>query len=128
MTITNLTPEKEKSAANAEKKKMKLIQEQNEQNKDSSFIDGCLSKHFILNSLDKKDKQELIKQMSLYSIKANCEIFRQGDTPGCFYILKEGTCDLIINGDIYDYNNTYHKFFDTGSFEVNCFCPIKIWH
>ena len=32
---------------------------------------------------------------------------------------------LIINGDIYDYNNTYHKFFDTGSFEVNCFCPIK---
>ena len=99
LTITNLTPEKEKSAANAEKKKMKLIQEQNDQNKDSSFIDGCLSKHFILSSLDKKDKQELIKQMSLYSIKSNCEIFRQGDTPGCFYILKEGTCDLIINGE-----------------------------
>ena len=32
---------------------------------------------------------------------------------------------LIINGDIHDYNNTYKNFFDTDSFEVNCFCPIK---
>ena len=32
---------------------------------------------------------------------------------------------LIINGDISDYNNTYKYFYDTDSFEVNCFCPIK---
>ena len=91
--------DKAKSGSNAEKRKMKLIQDQNEQNKDSNFIDGCLSKHFFLSSLDRKDKQELIKQMSLYSVKANVDIFKQGDAPGFFYVLKEGTCDLIVNGE-----------------------------
>ena len=56
--------DKAKSGSNAEKRKMKLIQDQNEQNKDSNFIDGCLSKHFFLSSLDRKERQELIKEMS----------------------------------------------------------------
>ena len=95
----NLVLQNSKNACHVEKRKMKLIQENNEHNKDSNFIESCLSKHLFLSFLDRKDKQELIKQMSLYSVKANVDIFKQGDAPGCFYVLKEGTCDLIINGE-----------------------------
>ena len=97
LVLQNL--DRAKSACNTEKRKMKLIQEYNDQKKDSNFIDSCLSKNVFLGSLDRKDKQELIKDMSLYSVKPNVDIFKQGDAPGCFYILKEGTCDLIINGE-----------------------------
>ena len=98
-SIPNLNPEKIKMATNSEKNKMKLIQEGNQQNKDASLIDGCFSKHFFLNSLDRKVKQDIIKEMSLFSARANLDLFKQGDTPGLFYVLKEGTCDVIINGE-----------------------------
>ena len=78
---------------------MKLIQEGNKQNKDSSFIDSCFSKHYFLNYLDRKVKQDIIKEMSLFSARANVDLFKQGDTPGLFYILKEGIYDLIINAE-----------------------------
>ena len=98
-SIPNLNPDKIKMATNSEKNKMKLIQEGNQQNKDASLIDGCFSKHFFLNSLDRKVKQDIIKEMSLFSARANLDLFKQGDTPGLFYVLKEGTCDVIINGE-----------------------------
>lgn len=77
---------------------MKLVQEGNQQKKDASLIDSCFFKHFFLNSLDRKVKQDIIKEMSLFHARANLELFKQGDTPDLFYILKEGICDIIING------------------------------
>ena len=99
LVIPNITPEKVKMTVNSEKSKMKVIQNENEKNKDSSFIEGCFSKHFFLNSLDRKDRQDLIKHLSLFSAKANTDLFRQGDAPGSVYILKEGKVDLIVNGE-----------------------------
>ena len=93
------SPDKEKVAINSEKKKMKLLKDNNKENKDSSLIEGCLSKHFFFCSLDRKERQDLVKELSLYSVGPNVEIFKQGDTPGCVYILSQGTCDLIINGE-----------------------------
>ena len=134
LVLANLNPDKEKAASNAEKKKMKLIQEHNEQNKDSSFIEGCLSKHFFLNFLDKNDKQELIKQMSLYSVKANFDIFKQGDAPGCFYILKEGSCDLIINGEKKEVLQKGSYFGDTAilfgmnrEYGIKTISEVQVW-
>ena len=49
-SIPNLSPDKIKMATNSEKK-MKLIQEGNKQNEDSSFIDSCFSKHYFLNKI-----------------------------------------------------------------------------
>ena len=31
-------------------------------------------------------------------VKVNDEIYKQGDIPGCFYILKSCTCDVIVHG------------------------------
>ena len=76
-SIPNLNPDKIKMATNSEKSKLKLIQEGNQQNKDASLIDGCFSKHFFLNSLDRKVKQDIIKEMSLYHARAHLELFKQ---------------------------------------------------
>ena len=99
LSLSTASPDKERVAVNSEKKKMKLLKENNKENKDSSLIDGCLSKHPFFCSLEKKERQELGKELSLYSVQPNVEIFRQGDTPGCVYILSQGTCDLLINGE-----------------------------
>ena len=56
-------------------------------------------KPLFLRALEKQARQEIIKEMSLYFVKSNVEIFRQGDPAGCFYILRQGTCDIIINGE-----------------------------
>ena len=52
--------------------------------KDSTLIDECLINHCFLSFLEKQERQEIIKEVSLYFIKANVEIFKQGDPTGCF--------------------------------------------
>ena len=99
LIISNSTPDKDKEAVNNEKQNMKLINKHNEECKDSSLIDECLISHCFLRALEKQARQEIIKEMSLYFVKSNVEIFRQGDPAGCFYILRQGTCDIIINGE-----------------------------
>ena len=99
LIFSNSNPEKDKAAANEEKKKMKLISKHNKEMKDSTLIEECLISHTFLRALEKQARQEIIKEVSLFFVKANEEIYKQGETPGCFYILKSGTCDIIVNGE-----------------------------
>ena len=99
LIISNSTPDKDKEAVNNEKKNMKLINKRNKECKDSSLIDECLISNCFLRALEKQARQEIIKEMSLYSVKSNVEIFKQGDPAGCFYILRQGTIDKIVNGE-----------------------------
>ena len=99
LIISNSTPDKDKEAVNNEKQNMKLINKHNKECKDSSLIDECLISHCFLRALEKQARQEIIKEMSLYFVKSNVEIFKQGDPAGCFYILRQGTCDIIVNGE-----------------------------
>lgn len=78
---------------------MRLLNKHNRECKDSSLIDECLISHCFLRALEKQARQEIIKEMSLYFVKSNVEIFKQGDPAGCFYILRSGSCDVIINGE-----------------------------
>ena len=98
LILSNLTPDKDKEAVNNEKQNMKLINKHNKECKDSNLIDECLITHCFLRALEKQARQEIIKEMSLFFVKANAEIFKQGDPAGCFYILRSGTCDVIVNG------------------------------
>ena len=99
LIFSNSNPEKDKAAANKEKQKMKLISKHNKEMKDSTLIEECLISHTFLRALEKQARQEIIKEVSLFFVKSNEEIYRQGETPGCFYILKSGTCDIIVNGE-----------------------------
>ena len=99
LIISNLTPDKDKEAVNLEKQNMKLLNKHNKECKDSGLIDECLVSHCFLRALEKQARQEIIKEMSLFFVKSNVEIFKQGDPAGCFYILRQGTCDIIVNGE-----------------------------
>ena len=99
LIISNLTPDKDKEAVNLEKQNMKLLNKHNKEGKDSNLIDECLISHCFLRALEKQARQEIIKEMSLYFVKSNVELFKQGDPAGCFYILRQGTIDKIVNGE-----------------------------
>jgi cGMP-dependent protein kinase len=99
LAIPTSTPDSDKEAVNNEKQNMKLINKRNKECKDSGLIDECLISHSFLRALEKQARQEIIKEMSLYFVKSNVEIYKQGNPAGCFYILRQGTCDTIVNGE-----------------------------
>lgn len=99
LVLVDSAPDKDKEAVQAEKANMKLLNKHNKECKDSSLIDDCLISHCFLRALEKQARQEIIKEMSLFFVKANAELFKQGAPPGCFYILRQGTCDIIVNGE-----------------------------
>ena len=99
LIISNSTPDKDKEAVNNEKQNMKLLNKHNKECKDSGLIEECLISHCFLRALEKQARQEIIKEMSLFFIKSNVEIFKQGEPAGCFYILRQGTCEIIVNGE-----------------------------
>ena len=82
----------------AEKKKLKLICKHNEEEKDCELIDKCLSNHFLFKTLQKPVRYEIIRQLSYYYINSNVEIFDRGQSPGYFYILSNGICELTSEG------------------------------
>ena len=99
LLLIESSPDKDKEAVQAEKANMKILNKHNKECKDSSLIDECLISHCFLRALERQARQEIIKEMSLYFVKTNVEIFKQGQPPGCFYILRQGTCDIIINNE-----------------------------
>ncbi len=113
LAISDSTPEKDKEAVSNEKQRMKLINKHNKESKDSTLIDECLISHSFLRALEKQARQEIIKEVSLYFVKSNVEIFKQGEPAGCFYILREGTCDIIVNGERKDIIKKGNYFGDT---------------
>ena len=113
LIISTSSPEKDKEAVNKEKQNMKLVNKHNKEGKDSSLIEECLVHHYILRTLEKQAKQEIIKEVSLYLVKSDVELFKQGDPAGLFYILREGTCDVIVNGEKKDTIKKGNCFGDT---------------
>ena len=99
LIISSSSSEKDKETVNKEKQNLKLLNKHNKEMKDSTLIDECLISHCFLRALEKQARQEIIKEVSLYSVKANVEIYKQGEPAGCFYILRQGDCDIIVNGE-----------------------------
>ena len=120
LVLVESTPDKDKEAVQAEKGNMKLLNKHNKECKDSSLIDDCLISHCFLRALEKQARQEIIKEMSLFFVKANAELFKQGAPPGCFYILRQGTCDIIVNGEKKDSLQKGSYFGDTALLYGTC--------
>ena len=99
LVLIESVPDKDKEAVQAEKANMRLLNKHNKECKDSTLIEECLISHCFLRALERQARQEIIKEVSLFFIKPNVELFKQGAAPGCFYILRQGTCDVIINDE-----------------------------
>ena len=120
LVLIESSPDKDKEAVSAEKSNLRLLNKHNKECKDSSLIDDCLISHCFLRALEKQARQEIIKEMSLYFAKANVEIFKQGEPPGCFYILRQGTCDILVNDEKKDSLQKGAYFGDTALLYGTC--------
>ena len=89
----------EKSSSNEEEKNLKIVKKHNKESQDAKLIDECLSKHFFFSSLEKQARSEIIREMSQCFALKGTIIFKQGDIGNYYYIISEGTVELIINGE-----------------------------
>jgi Cyclic nucleotide-binding domain len=80
-----------------EVKALKILQKHNSELEDKDKISEVLSKHFFMRILDKRARQEIIKEMTLCQIDENVTVFTQGTPGSYFYIVKEGSLQLYID-------------------------------
>ena len=120
LILIDSSADKDKEAVQAEKATMRLLNKHNKECKDSSLIDECLISHCFLRALERQARQEIIKEMSLFFVKPNVEIFKQGSSPGCFYILRQGQCDILINNEKKDTLQKGAYFGDTALLYGTC--------
>ena len=99
LIISPINSQLDKEACEKEKANFKLVSKHNLELKDRQLLENSLFDHFFLRALDNKSIKEIIKEMSLYYAKKGKIIFKQGDPSGFFYILRQGTCKIILNGE-----------------------------
>ena len=99
LIISPINSQLDKQACENEKANFKLVSKHNLELKDRQLLENSLFDHFFLRALDNKSIKEIIKEMSLYYIKKGKVIFKQGDPSGFFYILRQGTCKIVVNGE-----------------------------
>ncbi len=58
-----------------EKSVLTIVKEHNRNNEDKDLINNCLIKHFFMKDLDKEARNEIIQEMSLYSLNQNTYIY-----------------------------------------------------
>ena len=98
LIISPLNSQLDKEACEKEKEHFKLVSKHNLDLKDRKLLENNLFEHFFLRALDNKSIKEIIKEMSLYYVKKGATIFKQGEPSGFFYILRQGTCKILLNG------------------------------
>ena len=96
--IASEDPNLDRESVKKAKQIMKYESKHNKKMQDSDLIEGVLLGHFYLYSLSKQARTEIVQQMSQYCIKADNDVFVQGDHPTYFYIICEGSCDVYIDG------------------------------
>ena len=90
----------DKNACELEKSRLIIVQKHNLELKDKTRLRNILLDHFLLRALDDEAIEEIIKDMSVYYAKKGKIIFKQGKPSGLFYILRQGSCNLLLNGKV----------------------------
>ena len=98
LVLSPINSQLDKEACENEKANFKLVSKHNLELKDKRLLEDSIFEHFFLRALDNKSVKEIIKEMSLYYAKKGKIIFKQGEPSGFFYILRQGTCKIIVNG------------------------------
>jgi len=99
LILSPINSQLDKEACENEKANFKLVCKHNLELKDRELLEDSLFNHFFLRALDNKSRKEIIKEMSLYYIKKGKMIFKQGEPSGFFYVLRQGSCTIIYNGN-----------------------------
>ena len=94
------------SEINNESKVLTIIKKRNSEKEDQQLIENALKKNFYMKALNIRTTLEIIKQMSLVSIKEDTIVFNQGLDGNYFYIIKEGQVEIYSNNE---YKKTLNK-------------------
>ena len=100
LKIAPVNTQMDKEACELEKGGLKLVSKHNLELKDKNLLINAILDHFLLRALDNRSVIEIIKEMSLYYAKKGKTIFKQGAPSGMFYVLRQGSVNLILNGEI----------------------------
>ena len=100
LIISPTNPKLDKEACDLEKENLKLVTKHNTELKDREMLENILLEHFFLRAIDNQSRKEIIKEMSLYYAQKGVTIFKQGNPAGFFYILRQGSCNLLLNGEV----------------------------
>ena len=100
LKIAPVNTQLDKEACELEKGGLKLVSKHNKELKDEKMLTNLILDHFLLRALDIQSLKEIIKEMSLYYAKKGKTIFKQGAPSGMFYVLRQGSCNLILNGEV----------------------------
>ena len=100
LKIAPVNTQLDKEACELEKGGLKLVSKHNKELKDEKMLTNLILDHFLLRALDIQSLKEIIKEMSLYYSKKGKTIFKQGAPSGMFYVLRQGSCNLILNGEV----------------------------
>ena len=100
LIIAPINTQMDKEACESEKENLKLVSKHNKELKDRELLENILLEHFFLRAIDNQARKNIIEEMSLYYAKKGVTIFKQGAPSGLFYILRQGSCNLILNGEI----------------------------
>ena len=100
LKIAPVNTQMDKEACELEKGGLKLVSKHNLELKDKNLLINAILDHFLLRALDNRSVIEIIKEMSLYYAKKGKTIFKQGSPSGMFYVLRQGSVNLILNGEI----------------------------
>ena len=100
LKIAPVNTQLDKEACELEKGGLKLVSKHNKELKDEKMLTNLILDHFLLRALDIQSLKEIIKEMSLYYAKKGKTIFKQGAASGMFYVLRQGSVNLILNGEI----------------------------
>lgn len=82
---------------NMEQEVLEVIKKNNHEDEDHALIETCLLNHFFMRSLEKQARNEIIHEITLFKVKENIILFKQGSIGHFFYIIKEGEIDLLID-------------------------------
>ena len=100
LKIAPVNTQMDKEACELEKGGLKLVSKHNLELKDKNLLINAILDHFLLRALDNRSVIEIIKEMSLYYAKKGKTIFKQGSPSGMVYVLRQGSVNLILNGEI----------------------------
>ena len=95
--MQNTTIKGDENISEAETEALIIKQKYNKQCDDSALIEQCILKNFFMKTLDSQARLEIIKKMSLAYVPKDTIIFKQGNSGSYFYIIKEGSVNLVIN-------------------------------
>ena len=91
-----------------ERSVLTVIKKHNKSAENEELIEQCLLKHFFMRGLERQARIEIVKEMSLVSIKENTIVFKQGGKGAYFYILKHGSINM------YSSNNNTSRIITVG--------------